>query len=416
MDQSKEIFYDKEKKFLLYLLIYISRFFMTDEEIVIFDLFVHNECLYLEKDITNCVNINEQKTRSILAKFLKERFIIEVQKKKNNEKGSSYQTYYCLNNYIVHVIDFKIKQMEIEIQKTKNDSDVYICTACKTKYSQMDAQMLPLDPYDAHFLCICNSKLELIDKEDDNDEQIYNKYTKYLNILKEYTEKLKNYFIPVYTEKFNRNVLNSMLPSDRLSLNALNRTKTTPSSDVSVTNHSSQISKLNQYNSKGERNEDSKYLQKEKEESINDNCSSVIRNTKKIKICMNTKNKLPLKKKILNDDKEDSRSNLETENRIVTDINEFIEQENNITHFQKTDTANGVFKENTTNGSIHKKELMKTIPEEEKHDDPMECPRFFIQKFKKDFTLLEAQKLQQEMSQEEFERFVELQETYLDYL
>lgn len=412
MDRSKEIFYDKEKKFLLYLLIYISRFFMTDEEIVIFDLFVHNECLYLEKDITNCVNINEQKTRSILAKFLKEQFIIEVQKKKNNEKGSNYQTYYCLNNYIVHVIDFKIKQMEIEIQKTKNDSDLYICTHCKTKYSQMDAQMLPLDPYDAHFLCVCKNKLELIDKEDNNDEQIYNKYTKYLNILKEYTEKLKNYFIPVYTEKFNKSVFHSVVPSDRLSLNSLQNIST-PSTDNSVTNHSSQLSKTHPYNKKGESIEKSKYLQKEKDESVNDNSSSVIRNTKKIKICMNPKNKLTLKKKIMHEPKE--TTNHINDEKTIKDINEFIEEENHMDHFQKKNT-NGVCREKSPNGLTYKKEKTQSIPEDEKHEHPIDYPRFFIQKFKKEFTLLEAQKLQQDMSQDEFERFVELQETYLDYL
>ncbi|SBT31823.1 transcription initiation factor IIE, alpha subunit, putative [Plasmodium ovale wallikeri] len=357
MEQSKEIFYDKEKKFFLHLMIYVSRFFMSDEEIVIFDLFIYNECLYLEKDIISSINMNEVKIRGILSKLLKDKFIIQVQKYKNNEKGSTHQTYYCLNNYIVYVIDFRIKQMENELQKKKSESDIYICKFCNVTYSQLDAQLLPLDSYDAHFLCFCNHKIELIvsfffffffpppspplrgaqimrkhlpsvenpgeckpcgcfqirlfsifrrrkkkkrktclihhvfvyppsvnmkthkrghsftgdpqaklalnslwlcenfpcvtvtattistrsqEKDDSSNEKIYSKYTKYLNILKEHIEKLKNYFIPLYTEKFNRKNVN--VSSSFVTDVSSDESITNDSSEVSLTNNSSLLS------------------------------------------------------------------------------------------------------------------------------------------------------------------------------
>ncbi|CRG98621.1 transcription initiation factor IIE, alpha subunit, putative [Plasmodium relictum] len=385
MDKTKEIFYDKEKKFFLYLMIYISRFFMSDEEIVIFDLFVHNECLYLEKDIINSINMNEHKIRSILSKLLRDKFIIEVQKYKNNEKGSNCQTYYCLNNYIVYVIDFRIKQMENEIQKKKNESDIYICNYCNSTYSQLDAQTLPLDSYDAHFLCFCNNKIELIENDDNNDEKIYNKYTKYLNILKEHIEKLKNYFIPLYTEKFNRSNLNSS--NSFLSDNSSEGSITNNSSEISLTNNSSLISQI-------QLNESDENGKRKKEETYTDTCSSVIRKNKKIKICMNVKTKNILRKN-LNDDK------IKISN-IVNDT-----KEENIVN-KNNDAA-----ENNESSEKSNKNTKNITNEQEKEP---EFPLFFIQKFNKKFTLIEAQKLQQDMSQEEFENFMELQDIYLDKL
>ncbi|EAA18772.1 hypothetical protein [Plasmodium yoelii yoelii] len=369
MEKSKEIFYDKEKKYFLYLMIYVSRFFMNDEEIIIFDMFVHNECLYLEKDIISSINMNEQKIRSILSKLLKEKYIIQVQKYKNNEKGSYYQTYYCLNNYIVYVIDYRIKQMELELQKKKNECDVYICKFCNATYSQLDAQILPLDPYDAHFLCFCNNKIELIiykeesknvtascycvlllrlEKDDVSTEKMYNKYTKYLNILKEHIEKLKNYFIPLYTEKFNTNKLNSA-----------NSYVTDISSDGSVTNNSSEISQTNNSS-----------LLSQSNTMIDIINNRIVENGRK--------KKDEIQADTLNDEKKEK-------NKIINDIkNKAIENKNN---------------------------------SNDKHEhEGSEMPLFFIQKFNKKFTLIEAQKLQQDMSQEEFENFMELQDEYLDQI
>ncbi|SBT01658.1 transcription initiation factor IIE, alpha subunit, putative [Plasmodium malariae] len=378
MNKSKEIFYDKEKKFFLYLMVYVSRFFMNDEEIVIFDLFVNNECLYLEKDLINNINMNEQKIRSILTKFLKDKFIIQVQKNKNNEKGSSYQTYYCLNNYIVYVIDYRIKQMESELQKKKSESDIYICNFCNATYSQLDAQTLPLDAYDAHFLCFCNNKIDLIrvdeslnlsssqtgkesnyqsfclfgsynsllgkiyfEKDDSSNEHMYNKYTKYLNILKEHIEKLKNYSIPLYTEKFSRKNLNSS--NSFVTDNSSDESATNNSSELSLTNNSSLISQsrpmrcqkeIKQINEeKHDKMNVQMYIvhcvihptyvdlkiivkclthlghmqiyqakqivengKSKKEETYTDTCSSVIKTDKKIKICMNVQGKNNIKK------------------------------------------------------------------------------------------------------------------------
>ncbi|SCM19450.1 transcription initiation factor IIE subunit alpha, putative [Plasmodium chabaudi adami] len=386
MEKSKEIFYDKEKKYFLYLMVYVSRFFMNDEEIVIFDMFVHNECLYLEKDIISSVNMNEQKIRSILSKLLKEKYIIQVQKYKNNEKGSYYQTYYCLNNYIVYVIDYRIKQMELELQKKKNECDVYICKFCNATYSQLDAQILPLDPYDAHFLCFCNNKIELIEKDDVSTEKMYNKYTKYLNILKEHIEKLKNYFIPLYTEKFSAKKLNSA-----------NSYVTDISSDGSVTNNSSEVSQTNNSSLLSHSNTMIDILnnrivengrRKKDEAQADAGNSSIIRTDNKIKICMNMKGKNDLKETQNND-------NI----RLTNTVNDEKREKNIIIN----DIKNKVIE--NKNSSIDKREL----------DEP-EMPLFFIQKFNKKFTLIEAQKLQQDMSQEEFENFMELQDEYLDQI
>ncbi|GAW79313.1 hypothetical protein, conserved [Plasmodium gonderi] len=399
MEKAKEIFYDKEKRFFQHLMIYVSRFFMNDEEIVIFDLFVHNECLYLERDIINSINMNEQKIRSILSKLLKEKFIIQVQKYKSNERGSSYQMYYCLNNYIVYVIDFRIKQMELQLQKKRSDDDVYICNFCNVTYSQLDAQLLPLDSYDAHFLCFCNNKIELIDKDESSNDRIYNRYTKYLNILKEHTEKLKNYFIPLYTEKFSK-----MTP------NSLNSIAADNSSEGSVTNNSSELSLTNNSSLVSQKNsrKSVEHKKSNNEETTADACSSVIRTDKKIKICMNMKGKNSANKKMGN-------------NSIVTTrtVNRMNDEEND----------NSVIimnsKEKNNNKSDHVDQVDKSSKEIAVDDkglidspkiDVPEMPLFFIEKFNKEFSLMEAQKLQQDMTQNEFERFVELQDEYLDLI
>ncbi|SBS80980.1 transcription initiation factor IIE, alpha subunit, putative [Plasmodium ovale curtisi] len=382
MEQSKEIFYDKEKNFFLHLMIYVSRFFMSDEEIVIFDLFIYNECLYLEKDIISSINMNEVKIRGILSKLLKDKFIIQVQKFKNNDKGSTHQTYYCLNNYIVYVIDFRIKQMENELQKKKSESDIYICKFCNVTYSQLDAQLLPLDSYDAHFLCFCNHKIELIEKDDSSNEKIYSKYTKYLNILKEHIEKLKNYFIPLYTEKFSRKSVN--VSSSFVTDVSSDESITNDSSEVSLTNNSSLLSHSRDPLSKVVENG-----KRKKEETYTDTCSSVIRKDKKIKICMNMQGKNNLKK----------NSNHNGVIKVPNMVNE-----------EKGEKGNNKNKEKGRNGDLHEQ---YNNPKKVTTGEP-EMPLFFIHKFNKEFPLIEAQKLQQDMTQEEFETFMELQEEYLD--
>ncbi|SBT70421.1 transcription initiation factor IIE subunit alpha, putative [Plasmodium malariae] len=386
MNKSKEIFYDKEKKFFLYLMVYVSRFFMNDEEIVIFDLFVNNECLYLEKDLINNINMNEQKIRSILTKFLKDKFIIQVQKNKNNEKGSSYQTYYCLNNYIVYVIDYRIKQMESELQKKKSESDIYICNFCNATYSQLDAQTLPLDAYDAHFLCFCNNKIDLIEKDDSSNEHMYNKYTKYLNILKEHIEKLKNYSIPLYTEKFSRKNLNSS--NSFVTDNSSDESATNNSSELSLTNNSSLISQ-NQAKQIVENGKS------KKEETYTDTCSSVIKTDKKIKICMNVQGKNNIKK----------LPNADITKMVITPKND--EKEENAIDKNKE------ISKNKNDNIVEESKCEKNKDDKQQTDEP-ELPLFFIQKFNKKFTLINAQKLQQDMTQEEFEEFMDLQDEYLD--
>ncbi|CAA9986547.1 transcription initiation factor IIE, alpha subunit, putative [Plasmodium knowlesi strain H] len=393
MEKSKEIFYDKEKRFFLHLMIYVSRFFLNDDEIVVFDLFVHNECLYLEKDIINSLNMNEQKIRSILSKLLKEKFIIQVQKLKTTERGSTFQVYYCLNNYIVYVIDYRIREMEVQLRKDRNDNDMYVCNFCKATYSQLDAQLLPLDSYDAHFLCFCNNKIELVEKDESNHDRIYNRYTKYINILKEHTEKLKNYFIPLYTEKFSRVVPNSLhsLAAD----NSSDESMTNNSSELSLTNNSSQVSQ----NNPGKLPEQKRA---KNEETPTDTCSSVIRSDKKIKICMNVKGKKGTNKVVA------SSTVGKTTSPEKDQGEDNIEQKGHITGRTKHKSADLAQVQQSTSEMVVLKDSLKT-------NEP-EMPLFFIEKFKKEFSLMDAQKLQQDMTQDEFERFMELQDEYLDLI
>ncbi|GAB64797.1 transcription initiation factor IIE alpha subunit [Plasmodium cynomolgi strain B] len=393
MEKSKEIFYDKEKRYFLHLMIYVSRFFLNDEEIIIFDLFVHNECLYLEKDIINCINMNEQKIRSILSKLLKEKFIIQVQKLKTNERGSSFQLYYCLNNYIVYVIDYRVRKMEIQLRKERNDNDLYVCNLCNATYSQLDAQLLPLDSYDAHFLCFCNNKVELVEKDESSNDRIYNRYTKYLNILKEHTEKLKNYFIPLYTEKFSRVLPNSLhsLATD----NSSDESMTNNSSELSLTNNSSQVSQ----NNHGKAAEQKRA---KNEETPTDACSSVIRSDKKIKICMNVKGKRGTNQVVAPSTGGRTTSPGKDEEEGDT------EQKGHVTGRTKCKSG-GVAQ---VQPSVSE---MVVLKDTQKADEP-EMPLFFIEKFKKEFSLMDAQKLQQDMTQDEFERFMELQDEYLDLI
>ncbi|EUD65206.1 hypothetical protein C922_04335 [Plasmodium inui San Antonio 1] len=393
MEKSKEIFYDKEKRFFLHLMIYVSRFFLNDEEIVIFDLFVHNECLYLEKDIINSINMNEQKIRSILSKLLKEKFIIQVQKLKTTEKGSSFQLYYCLNNYIVYVIDYRVRKMEVQLRKDRNDSDLYVCNFCNATYSQLDAQLLPLDSYDAHFLCFCNNKIELIERDESRNDRIYSRYTKYLNILKEHTEKLKNYFIPLYTEKFSRVVPNSLQCLDRD--NSSDESMTNNSSELSLTNNSSQVSQ----NTPGEA---SQQKRAKNEETLTDTCSSVIRSDKKIKICMNVKGKAGTNQVVA------PSTGGRTTSPGKDEAEDNSEREGHITGRTKHKSGDLAQVQQSASEMVVLKGPQKT-------DEP-EMPLFFIEKFNKKFSLIDAQKLQQDMTQDEFERFMELQDEYLDLI
>ncbi|SCO65365.1 transcription initiation factor IIE subunit alpha, putative [Plasmodium vivax] len=393
MEKSKEIFYDKEKRFFLHLMMYVSRFFLNDEEIVIFDLFVHNECLYLEKDIINSINMHEQKIRSILSKLLKEKFIIQVQKLKTTERGSSFQMYYCLNNYIVYVIDYRVRRMEVELRKDRNDSDLYVCTFCNATYSQLDAQLLPLDSYDAHFLCLCNNKIQLVERDESSDERIYSRYTKYLDILKEHTEKLKNYFIPLYTEKFSRVAPSSTHspPADHSSDESL----TNNSSELSLTNNSSLVSQ----NNPGRAAEQRKATN---EETPTDACSSVIRSDKKIKICMNVKGK---KGSI---QVASPSSGGRGANPGKGEAEESTEQKGHTTGRTKHKSGDLAHAQQSASE-------MAVLKDAQKADEP-EMPLFFIEKFNKEFSLMDAQKLQQDMTQDEFERFMELQDEYLDLI
>ncbi|WBY56047.1 transcription initiation factor IIE subunit alpha [Plasmodium yoelii yoelii] len=215
---------------------------------------------------------------------------------------------------------------------------------------------------------------------------MYNKYTKYLNILKEHIEKLKNYFIPLYTEKFNTNKLNSA-----------NSYVTDISSDGSVTNNSSEISQTNNSSLLSQSNTMIDIInnrivengRKKKDEIQADTCnSSIIRTDKKIKICMNMKGKNDLKGTQNND------------------------------HIKLTNTVNDEKKEkNKIINDIKNKAIENKNNSNDKHEhEGSEMPLFFIQKFNKKFTLIEAQKLQQDMSQEEFENFMELQDEYLDQI
>ncbi|KJP87007.1 hypothetical protein AK88_03289 [Plasmodium fragile] len=395
MEKSKEIFYDKEKRFFLHLMIYVSRFFLSDEEIVVFDLFVHNECLYLEKDIINSVNMNEQKIRSILSKLLKEKFIIQVQKLKTTERGSTFQVYYCLNNYIVYVIDYRIRQMEVQLRKDRTDNDMYVCNFCNATYSQLDAQLLPLDAYDAHFLCFCNNKIELVEKDESSNDRIYNRYTKYINILKEHTEKLKNYFIPLYTEKFTR-----VAPPDSLHSLAADH-----SSDESMTNNSSELSLTNNSSQVSQNNPGTAAEQKraKNEETPTDACSSVIRSDKKIKICMNVKGKRRANQVVAPS----------TGGRTTTPGKDPAEDDN----VHKGHVITGRAKHQTGDLTQVQQSTseMVVLKDTQKADEP-EMPLFYIEKFKKEFSLMDAQKLQQDMTQDEFERFMELQDEYLDFI
>lgn len=417
---------------------------MSDEEIVVFDLFVHNECLYLEKDIVACLNLNEQKARTILSKLLREQFIVEIRKHKNEEdRNSAFQTFYCLNNYIVYVIDFRIKQMEIEIQNKKTERDIYICKYCNVTYSQMDAPMLPLDPYDAHFLCFCNKKIELIATEENSDENIYNRYTKYLNIIKEYTDKLKNYYIPMYTEKFDK----YSLPSAGSAVGEEN------GSEVSLANNSSELTLTNNSSllSQGIDKKIKDHVEKKRKEEYVDNCSSVIRSNKKIKIKIKKRgkgiNSEPLEESGKTNRKMKDGENLHTQNDTVEEKmmndsilnNDMLDNDmsnndllnddmlndgilNNVAiNSVKNDinlnsTENGInekmekknrndFSNDRTNDKTNKSGYKKG-----KSKDPM----FFIKKHNQHYTLKDAQKLQQDMTQDEFERFVELQDVYLD--
>lgn len=78
--------------------------------------------------------------------------------------SSSQQYYFRISPFCLLAFHFRLQRVEQQVEEKRlaaQTRDVFYCPVCRTQYDAMEAQLLDIDPRDAHFLCkFCNEKLE----------------------------------------------------------------------------------------------------------------------------------------------------------------------------------------------------------------------------------------------------------------
>ncbi|PHJ25467.1 general transcription factor iie polypeptide 1 gtf2e1 [Cystoisospora suis] len=78
--------------------------------------------------------------------------------------SSSQQYYFRISPFCLLAFHFRLQRVEQQVEEKRlaaETRDVFYCPICRTQYDAMEAQLLDIDPRDAHFLCkFCNEKLE----------------------------------------------------------------------------------------------------------------------------------------------------------------------------------------------------------------------------------------------------------------
>ncbi|CBZ53351.1 Transcription initiation factor iie, alpha subunit, related [Neospora caninum Liverpool] len=72
--------------------------------------------------------------------------------------------YFKISPYCLLVFHFRLQRAEQQVEEHRRAAegrDVFFCPKCSAEYDALEAQLLDVDPRDAHFLCkFCNEKLE----------------------------------------------------------------------------------------------------------------------------------------------------------------------------------------------------------------------------------------------------------------
>lgn len=77
---------------------------------------------------------------------------------------SSQQYYFRISPFCLLAFHFRLQRIEQQVEEKRISAetrDIFYCPICRTQYDAMEAQLLDIDPHDAHFLCkFCREKLE----------------------------------------------------------------------------------------------------------------------------------------------------------------------------------------------------------------------------------------------------------------
>lgn len=165
-----------------------SRLFCCDEEIVITDLLLAAEKAISERDIEAELGISERKVHEFMIRMERHGLVNRVttgqvsdilskpqrqprsarEVLQTNQHHASAQSFWRLSSYFILVVHYKLTKMEETLQERRRslqECDRFICPACSTIYDSLEVQKLEMDGFDAHFICYCGVKVELDDKE-----------------------------------------------------------------------------------------------------------------------------------------------------------------------------------------------------------------------------------------------------------
>ncbi|ORM39638.1 uncharacterized protein BXIN_0252 [Babesia sp. Xinjiang] len=160
-----------------------SRLFCCDEEIIITDLLLAVEKAVSERDIEAEIGLSERRVHESLVRLERHGLVTKVTtghgtdilaKPVRQPKSArdilppppqpNTHSYWRLSKYFVIAVHYKLRKME-EILKQRrqslHDCDRFVCHNCGALYDSLDVQKLEMDGFDAHFLCYCGSKVEL---------------------------------------------------------------------------------------------------------------------------------------------------------------------------------------------------------------------------------------------------------------
>ncbi|KAK1443236.1 hypothetical protein BgAZ_201120 [Babesia gibsoni] len=165
-----------------------SRLFCCDEEIAITDLLLAAEKAISERDIEAELGISERRVHEFLVRLERHGLVNRVttghaadiysrpqRQHKSAREGAApqqqqgnTQSFWRLSSYFIIVVHYKLSKMEEILQQRRrslNECDRFVCPGCKALYDSLEVQKLEMDGFDAHFICYCGSKVELDDKE-----------------------------------------------------------------------------------------------------------------------------------------------------------------------------------------------------------------------------------------------------------
>ncbi|GIX65408.1 general transcription factor IIE polypeptide 1 GTF2E1 [Babesia caballi] len=388
-----------------------SRLFCCDEEIVITDLLLAVEKAVSERDMEAEIGLPERKIHEFLVRLERHGLVNRVTvgqasditaKQQRQPKVArdvmpaqqqpNTQSFWRLSSYFIVVVHYKISKMEEVLQQRRrslHEVDRFVCPACNAVYDSLEVQKLEMDGFDAHFICYCGSKVELDDKA--AKDSIYSSQQQR---CEEQVRNLKKCLaaawgmevpqFPVYVKGKDKPGQKEAEKADGQTL--VNATESAVGGASSVVSAASGTSE------------------------------SSAANTPR-----------PVVKSLLSEVNKQTRTHLNSRGesgKIKFRMHGLLGQKAPsvpvVTAAVKLMTAPSQEKalEETPAAVPPEPPVLEPVkePEADAHAKPEEEISFYITKLGRSFPLAEAQDQQQHMNNEEFERFLELQDTYLNFL